>query len=128
MALDDCRWASDGLRFDHVRIQSSLHQKIHLTQLFSLFLKDLNELVSDDLSLLFGVGDASKGGQKSFSHSHPFDIQLTVIGEGFEDFLKLIFAEQAIVNKDTGEPGANGARNQSCGDRRINASRQSANG
>ena len=53
VALDCGRFAAQA-GLDHVGVNRALCQKIHSTDLFSLILKDANELLADDLALALG--------------------------------------------------------------------------
>src|SRR5881227_2305418 len=64
MALDSHRRAADGNRFDDVRIESSLHEKLHVADLARLFVKDIDESCADDLSFSFRVEDTTQSAQE----------------------------------------------------------------
>src|SRR5581483_5647731 len=74
MRLDGLRWAADRARFDHVGVESPLHQEFGFgcsmsigsfslmmaaNELFRFIVEDRDELVADDLAFLFWIGDAA---------------------------------------------------------------------
>ena len=44
--------------FDHVGINRALHEEIHRADLFGNFFKRTDKFFADDLTLLFGLGNA----------------------------------------------------------------------
>ena len=54
VALDYGGVAGAGL--DHVRVDGALHQIVHPADLLGLFLKDADELLTDDLALALRLG------------------------------------------------------------------------
>ena len=64
MALDGLAGALDARRFNHVRIERSLHQPIHAARFLGdavgLIVKHGDELRANDFALLFGIGDTGE--------------------------------------------------------------------
>src|SRR5262245_21259824 len=114
MGLDDCRRALDRYRLYDVGIQSALHQKIDSPEFARLFLKYLDELVSDNFPFAFGIRYAGQPGQESFSRSHTdnVEVHLTI---RFQHFFELIFPKQASVYEYAGLAVADRATDQSRG-------------
>ena len=80
-----------------------------------------------DLSLFFRVGHAAQLVQESLGGVHDAQIDLEMIAKDFADAVALAGAQQAIVDENAGEPVADGAVEQGCDHRGIDAARQAAN-
>ena len=55
VALDDRTRDAEG--FDDVRINGPLAKPLNVLELVCLFIEDLDEATTDDLTLLFGISD-----------------------------------------------------------------------
>ena len=101
MALDDHAFAADAA-FHHVGIDGALDQKVHLADLFGFFFKNTDEFFSDDLAFTLGIGDALQTAQKPILRvdTDDLDAQNT---HGLHHLIALVFAQQAVIHKDTGQ-------------------------
>src|SRR5262249_37737867 len=99
MRLYHRRWSFDRHRFDHVRIERSLHRKGHVTEVSRFPLKDLDEFFSDDLSLSFRIGHARQRRQEPLAGGDADYVQMHVAIR-VEHFFKLALSQQACVDKD----------------------------
>ena len=103
MALDLRRRPLEGDGLDHVGIKRSLGQVPGPSGLLGLLLKKVNELVADDLPLLFRVHDAGQLTQKKVAGVHHPQVQAQVEAEKLFHFSRFILAQQAVVHKNAGQ-------------------------
>src|SRR5882724_3612247 len=121
MAFDYLRRPLYRNRFDYIRIQRSLNQKIDITDFVCLFLKYFDELVSDDFSFPFGIGDTGKFTEETFTRGDTDYIQLHLFAKTFENLVKFVFSQQTIIDKYTGQTVTNCFVNQRCCDGGIDS-------
>ena len=69
MALDHSGVTGAGL--DHIRVNRTLSQVIHLADLFGFLLKDPDEFLADDLPLALRLADAGQLAQKTAPPRRP---------------------------------------------------------
>lgn len=100
MAFDDRRIACSGL--DHIRVDRALNQIVHTPDLLGLFLKDANELLTDDLTLALRLCDAGQLLQKALLPVGTDKVDVP-LGKSGLDLISLIFTHEAMVDKYTGE-------------------------
>ena len=91
-------------------------------------LEGADELATDDLALLLGVGDAGEGVEELLLR---VDHDQRDAGRGDEvalDLLGLALAHQAVVDVDAGEPVADRLLHDGGGDRRVDPAGEAADG
>ena len=103
MRLDDSGFAEAGL--DDVRIDRTLHQKVHSTDFLCFLFKDADELLADDLALSLRLGHAGKPGIEALLRVDADKVQViwTVRSEDCLDLIALVLAQQTMINKDAGQ-------------------------
>ncbi len=103
MGLDDCTLANAG--FYNIRINGSLGKEIHFADLLCFFFKDIDELSADDLSLLLRVRNTLELFIEVILGIDSDKVELigTIGAKDCFDFIAFIFAQQAVVHKDTGQ-------------------------
>ena len=112
-----------GARFDHVGINGALCQEVDLADLLGLLLKDADELLADDLALLLRLTDAGQFAQEAVLGVDPDKVDVAVAKDSL-DLVALIFAHQAVVDKDAGELAADCFGEQLCNNRAVYAAGQ----
>ena len=100
VALDGGRLAAAG--FDHIGVDGSLGQILHMGKLLCLRFKDPDELCTYDLALLLGIGDAFQGRQKTILSVDANKVQIPVLKGGFH-FVPFVFAHETVIHKDAVE-------------------------
>src|SRR5690348_2550510 len=110
VCLDGLRRPSHTARFDDVRIERSLYQPLDLPgltlQAMSFRVKNLDERVTDDLALLFGISDTPKLGEKLLAGVHGHQIQSKLVTHALLDFFELVLTKYSALNEDAGQPVA----------------------
>src|SRR5205823_3509165 len=95
-------------------------------QLGNFIIKYRDEFSADDLALRFRIGDSRQLAQESFTGINGDKIQPELFTQVLLDFSEFVFAKDAIIDEDAGEPRANGFVHQHGGDSGIHAARESA--
>ena len=124
VTLDRRRGPAHRHRFDHVRIQRALREKVEFTQLLRLVVEDVDEGLADDLALLLGVGDAREAIEERGAGIDVMHRQLQLL-VALHHLARLVEAKQAVVDEDALQPIADGAVDQRRG-HRVDAARQTA--
>src|SRR5690606_28005485 len=88
--------------------------------------EDLDEGRADPLALDLRVGDSGEGGEEARAGVGDDQRIVQAIGEHRLDLRALVFAEQAVVDKDAVEPLADRPLDERRGDRRVDAAREPA--
>ena len=109
---------------DHVGIERALCQKHRrapqvLGNLLGGVFEDLDEGVADDLAFLLGLGHAGQAAQEQVRGIDGVEADVEMIAKGRLHLLPLAFAQQAVVDEDTGELVAQGLVQQHRRHRRI---------
>src|SRR5271156_4737130 len=135
MALDGLRWAFDGRRFDHVGIESSLHQPgdggaglLVLEDVDCLLIEYLDKFAADDLALLFRIEHSCQPGEKAVARVHSDQPQTELVAHVLLHLREFVLAQDTIIHKNTGEAVADGALHQHRGNRGIDPSGKSTDG
>ena len=95
-------------------------------ELFGFVIEDRDELVSDNLALLFRIGDACKLRQKPITRIHCYQVESKPVAKIGLYFLEFVFAQYAIVDKDAGQPVSHGTLHQNGRHGGIHAARKRA--
>ena len=111
MALDHGCVTCAGL--DHIRVNRTLSQVIHLTDFFGFRLKDPDEFLADDLPFALRLADAGQLAQKQFLRVDPDEVDVP-LSEGRLYLVSLIETHEAVVHKYAGQLIAYGLRYQRC--------------
>ena len=118
MALDHL--AGDVQRLDTVGIDRALSQPFGIGNLLGLGIEYLDEVATDDLSLLLWIGHASQIGKELCAGIHTDHVQaqhLVIL----HDLSKLVLTEHTMIHEDTCQVTTNGTIEQDGSDRRIHA-------
>ena len=118
VALDDGGDIRAG--FDHVGIDRTLSQIVDRADLLALFLKDADELLTDDLALRLRVRDVLQAREKALFRVDAHKIDVPVLERSL-DLIALVLAQQTVIDKDARELIADRLRQQSGRDRGIHA-------
>ena len=114
-------------RFDDVRIDRALSKPLGVGELFGLFLEDIYEFATDDLALLFRIGDAGEFSHEAIDGVDHNELQTHVLFEGFANLFAFTLAQQTVVDEHAGKLVANGAVNECGGNRAVHAARKAEN-
>src|SRR3990172_11821792 len=124
MTFDGYRWTSVRRdTFDDIRIESSLCQELCLEYFLCLFLENLNEFVSNDLALFFGINYSFQLVQKSVSCVNGMQVYRKIILKCFNNLFCLVISQKTVVDENAGQVIAYGLVDERCSDSRINPTR-----
>ena len=126
VGLDGGRRPLEGDAFDDVRIKVPWARYLHPAQFLRCLGKDADEFVADALAFHLRVGDALQQPQKLVGGVHVHQVQVVMLPEQVQDFLGLVFAQQAVVHEDAGEAVADGPVHQDGGDRGVHPAGEGA--
>ena len=107
MAFDHGSAAGTG--FDHVGVDGSLQQKLGAAYLFRLPLEHADEALADYLALFFGLGDSRELREEVFLRVDLDDVETHILAVEVHDLIRLVLAEQAVIDEYAGEAVADGA-------------------
>ena len=124
--LDRRRDALGAARLDHVGVERALHEPAHVAELPRLLLEDADELAADDLPLLLRLLDAVEQLEEPLLRLDVDERDVEVLAERLDDLLRLVLAQQAVVDEDARELLADRLVHEQRGDRRVDAARQRA--
>ena len=120
MRLDGGGRSVDRYALDDVGIDCALGEPARSLYLLCLLVEDLYEVAAYDLALALGVGDAGKVGVEALAGVDATNVETHVLIGG-EHVGELVLAEQAVVDEDAGEVGADGAVEQDGGHGGVDA-------
>ncbi len=86
-----------------------------------LALEDVDELVADDHALALRIFDAAQAFQKSFARIDGDDVEMQQLAKRREHFVRLVPAQQTVIDEDAGELLADRARDEGRRNGRIDA-------
>ena len=86
--------------FEDVGIYRSLCKELDALKLRRLFVKDLDELAADYLSLLFGVADSGEKIEEAVGSVYIDEIRVHLVSENLDDLLALALAHKSVVDVD----------------------------
>jgi len=98
----------DAVALEDVGVDGALPEELDPLDLLGLLLEDHDELGSDDLPLLLGVGDSGELVEEPVGGVDVHEVRAEVVAEHVDDLLGLALAEQAVVDVDAGEVLADG--------------------
>ena len=113
----DAVLAAAGL--DHVGVERSLDEEAHVAELARLLFEDADELLADDLALRLRIVDAFEPFEEPLLCLHVHERHVEVPGERLHDLLRLVLAQQAVVDEHARELVADRLVHEECGDRRV---------
>lgn len=113
------------------RVEGSLQEELDLAtalglDLLGLRLKDINELATNELALLLGVGLALETSQELLASIDHGKVDFELILENLLDKLALVETHAAVVNQDGMEAVANGLGHQLSGNSGVDTTTDSA--
>jgi len=100
VGLDRGRGSLEGNGLDHVGVECALEEELGVAKLLSLDLKDLDKGVANDLSLLFGVGNALELAQEELAGIDDGEVDVELLLELVESLVGLVQAEESVVDED----------------------------
>ncbi len=114
--------------FHHVRIDRALHEEIHRADFFCLFFKHADELFPNDPAFLLGLLHAGQFFVKAAARVDADEIQIirAVLAEYRANLFAFVLAQQAVIDKHTGELTAHRLCEQHRRNRGIHTARQRA--
>ncbi len=122
MGLDDVGLAGRRAgRLDDVGIDGALGEPAHVIEGAGALLEDLDEQVADDLAFLLGIGDAGERREKAILGVDANHLDPQMLGEGRHHLVRLVQAQQTVVDEDAGELVADGAVQKRRHHRRVHA-------
>ena len=124
MALDDL--SRNVQAFYAVGIDGSLCQPLCIRNLLRLSVEHLNEVASDNLTLLLRVGHTSQVGKELGTSINTYNIQSQHLIV-FHHLLELVLAQHAVINEDTSEAIANGSIQQNSSHAGVHTTRKTKN-
>ena len=129
VALDDGRLTAQTA-LDDIGVNGTLCEEIDLADLLCLFLKDADELLTDDLALALRLGDTGQLCKVAVTGVHTDEVDVKAVGvagaEDRADLFLLVLAQQAVVHKDAGQLLADGLGQHGCQHGGIDAAGQGA--
>src|SRR2546426_5804213 len=125
VTLDARRLSDNRNRFDDVRIQRPLSEKIDPTEVRRLLLEHVDERRTDDFALLFGIDDAGEPIEKQLRCIDEHEWKLQSL-EALPYLTRFVESQDAVVDEDTRQLIADGATNEQRRDRRVDAAAQRA--
>ena len=126
VGLDSGRRPLEGNAFDDVGVERPLGQVFDPAQLLGFGGEDADEFVADAAPLLLRVDDPFQLAQEVHRGVHVNQVQVVMLPEEVKDFLRLPFAQQAVVDEDAGQAVADGPVDQHRGDRGVHPAGQGA--
>ena len=93
---------------------------------FGFLLEDADELLADDLPLLFWIRHAVETREEALLRLHVDEGHVEVSGEGFDDMLGLVLAEEPVVDEHARELVADRLVHEERSDRRVDAAGERA--
>ena len=115
----------DAVGLQNVGIDGALGQEVDALQLFGLIVEHLNEFLSDDFPLGFGIGDTGQLVQETVHGVHIDQVGVHFVTEDLDHLLRLPFSEQTVVYMNTDQLLANGLDQQGGHHGRVHAAGQS---
>ena len=97
--FDRRRRAVDRDRFDHVGIDRSLGEPLHVGQFLRLGVEYFDEIAADNLPFLFRVGHAGQVGEEFIAGPYADYVQSHRL-VGFQHRFEFVFAKQAHIDED----------------------------
>ena len=98
--LDGCRRTLHGYRLNHVGIDSALCKPFRALKFLSFLVEDFDEVAADNFALLFRISHPCKICVEAFRCVYAYYVKPhTLILSKY--ILKLIGAEQTVVDEDT---------------------------
>ncbi len=94
--------------FDDVGIEGALGEEFCVGDGEGFAFEDVDEDFADDFAFLLRVGDVGEGFEEVIGGVDDAEIDFEVIAESGFDGLAFVFSEEAVVDEDAGELGADG--------------------
>ena len=94
---------------DDVGVNGALGEPAHVVEGLRLLLENLDEQVADELALLLRIVNASERREKAILGIDADHLHAQMLGEGRHDLLRLVQAQQSVVDEYAGELIADGA-------------------
>ena len=118
--------ALGAARLDHVAVQRPLHEPLDVAELPRLLLEDADELAADDLALLLRLLDAGEQLEEAVLRLHVDERDVEVLAERLDDLLRLVLAQQSVVDEDARELVADRLVHEQRRDRGVDAAGERA--
>ena len=109
---------------DHIGIQSALHQKLRVGQTAGVFFKNSHEQLTNCFAFCFWLSNSSKSFEKPRTSIDMNQLDSHHPMKCFDDLYAFVFAHQTRVNINAGQLFADRPMYERCGNRRVNATRQ----
>ena len=113
-------------RLDDVRVERPLDEEADVAELPRLLLEDADELLADDLALLLRVGDAGEPREEPLLRLHVDERHVEVAAERLDDLLRLVLAQEPVVDEDARELVADRLVHEQRGDSGVDAAGERA--
>ena len=97
---------------DHIRVNRALYQYIDFPQFFGFVLEYPDEFFADDLPLFLWFCNSSQLLQKAVFCVDPDQVHIKSVPEGLFHEVALVFSQQAVIYKHTGQIPANSLMQQ----------------
>ena len=114
--------------FNHIRVNGALGQEtgplVAATTCFefgSLLFEDRHKFCANDFAFGLGVGHTGQLAQKQITGIHAYDVRMQLAHKHVHHHVAFVQAQQTVVHKHAGELVANGAVDQRCSNRGIDA-------
>ena len=91
---------------DHIGIDGALGEPTRTLNLLRLSVENVNESRTDGLALGFGVGNAFQFFEEQMARMNTYHIEAHFL-IGIENFLKLVLAQEAIIDENAGQVPTN---------------------
>mmetsp|Transcript_11691 Transcript_11691/g.17907 ORF Transcript_11691/g.17907 Transcript_11691/m.17907 type:complete len:231 (+) Transcript_11691:2354-3046(+) len=124
--LNSSRWALVRNTLNHIRVQSSLQEKLTRARFCFNFvcflLKNVNESSTNNLSLFLGISHSFQQGQESILSIDTSKIDMTIISHPLQNLVRFILSQTTIIHQHCMESFTNSFGQQNCSHSRIYSS------
>ena len=91
-----------GAGLDDVGVYRTLNEIVNGADLPALVLEHTDKLLTDDLALRFGIGDALESAEEAILCVHTDEVYIAVLKRRL-DLVALVFAHETVVHENAGE-------------------------
>ena len=109
-----------AVRLKYIGVNGALSKEAHAVELGSLFVKDLDKFVADDLALLLGIADTFQQSEEAVGSVIVDQVCIQLLAENFDNLFALALAHETVVDVHAGELLADGLDKQGSNNGRVN--------
>src|SRR2546425_8464899 len=109
MGFDRRRRTDEGNRFDNVRVKRSLSKKVDLAERPRFLLKNFDELVANEPTLLFGIFNTFERGKECLAGIHVAKAAPKPFRKQLANAPRFVLSQETVINKHADEAFLDGA-------------------